>query len=396
MKKITATIIESEENSKNILKSYICDKVDIIQEFETQSDLSFEKQDLNTNILFINIDNNQEKTIEFISKIYKANNQIYIIAMGTNCTTDTIIKIMRAGAKEFLPKPIIENNVKEIFKKLEDSLTTEITTNKSKVITVFSNKGGIGKTSIASNLALELTNITTEKVALVDLNMQLGDVCTFLNINPSFNISYVANNLPNENSETFLLSTLEKYKKTNLYILADAPQIEKQNEISTQQISKLFEELRKTFSYIIVDTSNVFDEKALTILDNTDFIMLVSIVNLPAIRNCQRCLNVFEELGYDSEKTKIVVNRYMENDEVKIEDLEKALDKKVFWKIPNNYFTIMSAINKGVPTNVINPESNIAQSYRELATILADNIYKQKIAKKIVRTKMININSLMI
>ena len=122
--------------------------------------------------------------------------------------------------------------------------------------------------------------------------------------------------------------------------------------------------------------------------------MLVTIVNLPAIRNCQRCLDIFERLGYDKEKTKIVINRYMENDEVTVEDVENALNKKIYWKIPNNYFTIMSSINKGLPASYINPSSNIAQCYRELATVLSDNIYKQKVAKKIVRDPLINFKNL--
>ena len=84
----------------------------------------------------------------------------------------------------------------------------------------------------------------------------------------------------------------------------------------------------------------------------------------------------------------------MENDEVTVEDVEKALNKKVYWKIPNNYFTIMSSINKGLPASYINPSSNIAQCYRELATVLSDNIYKQKVAKKIVRDPLINFKNL--
>ena len=84
----------------------------------------------------------------------------------------------------------------------------------------------------------------------------------------------------------------------------------------------------------------------------------------------------------------------MENDEVSAEDVENALNQKVYWKIPNNYFTIMSSINKGLPVSLINPSSNIAQSYRELATVLSDNIYKQKVAKKIVRNPLIDYKNL--
>ncbi len=84
----------------------------------------------------------------------------------------------------------------------------------------------------------------------------------------------------------------------------------------------------------------------------------------------------------------------MENDEIKVEDVEDVLEQKVYWKIPNNYFTIMSAINKGIPVGMINAESNISQSYRELAAMLSDNIYKQDFGKKTSRKPLFNFKNM--
>jgi len=186
----------------------------------------------------------------------------------------------------------------------------------------------------------------------------------------------------NRVDESFLLSTLEQYKDTSLYVLADPPYLEQAEDITSDQIAKLFDVLKETFSYIVVDTGSSFDGKTITVLDNSDLILLVTIVNLPAIRNAQRCLELFERLGYSNEKVKIVLNRYMENEEIKTEDVEDVLNKKVYWKIPNNYFTIMSAINKGIPVSMVNDMSNIARSYRDLAGVLSDNIVSPVPAKK--------------
>ena len=289
---------------------------------------------------------------------------------------------MRIGAREFLTKPMKESEAIMAFTKLRElSLGNLSDNNKCKIISTFSNKGGIGKTAIAVNLALELANLTKEKVALIDLNLQLGDVTTFLDLNPGFDISYVVNNI-NRVDESFLLSTLEQYKDTSLYVLADPPYLEQAEDITSDQIAKLFDVLKETFSYIIVDTGSSFDGKTITVLDNSDLILLVTIVNLPAIRNCQRCLELFDRLGYSQEKVKIVLNRYMENEEIKTEDVEDVLNKKVYWKIPNNYFTIMSAINKGIPVGMVNEDSNIAHSYRDLAGILSDTIITPNPTKK--------------
>ena len=84
----------------------------------------------------------------------------------------------------------------------------------------------------------------------------------------------------------------------------------------------------------------------------------------------------------------------MENDEIRVEDVEDVLGQSVYWKIPNNYFTIMSSINKGIPVGMVNAESNISQSYRELAAMLSDNIYKQDFSKKISRKPFFNLKGM--
>ena len=286
---------------------------------------------------------------------------------------------MRVGAADFLPLPLIKKDFFEVLEKLYNDFTGgKQKKSKCRVITVYSNKGGVGKTSVATNLALELSKITKENVALIDLNFQLGDVTTFLDLKPSFNISYMLQNLDKIN-EDFLLSTLEKYKGTSLYVLADPPYFKETDEISANSITKLFNILRETFSYVIVDTSAGFDKKSMTALENSDLVLLTMIVNLPAIRNCQRCLEFFEKLELDKNKIQLLVNRFMESDEIKAEDVEEALGKKIYWKIPNNYFTMMSAINKGVPVAEINSESNVALSYKNLALMVSDNIYRQKL-----------------
>ena len=395
MKKISTFIIDSDNNSRELIRNFT-NELEYIQISDCYNSL---KDAFNAiikeqpQLIIVDLSNDKEDNYKLIEKITTTQIQTKIIVTAASYDTDSIIKAMRSGAREFLPKPILKEDLVNTLNKINEQIYGSDKTTNCKVITTFSNKGGIGKTSIATNLALEIANITKEKVALVDMNFQLGDVATFLDIKPSFDISYVVKNLDGTD-DSFLLSTLDKYKDTDLYILADPPYMEQAKDITPEQISKLFDALRETFAYVIVDTSNVFDGKTITVLDNTDFIMLVTIVNLPAIRNCQRCLDIFERLGYDKDKTKVVINRYMENDEVKAEDVEEALNQKVYWKIPNNYFTIMSSINKGLPVSLINPTSNIAQSYRELATVLSDNIYKQKVAKKIIRNPLIDYKNL--
>ena len=384
MDKISTVIISDEFSTKEVLKLFVSefDNLETIDDFNNYSDIfNILASSKGKSLLIVDLSTNKIKNLDFILQVTKECKNCKVLALSDNPSVELIIEVMRAGVKEFVPVPIIKNEFFEAIKKLVTEMNEPVKKNKCKIISVFSNKGGIGKTSLATNLALELAKITKENIALIDLNFQMGDITTFLDLKPSFNISYMLENLDKIN-ETFLLSTLERYKSTSLYVLADPPYFKQADNIQPRQITRLFDTLKETFSYIIVDAEASFDGKNIAALDNSDLIMLVTVANLPALRNTQRCLELFEKLGYDKEKIKIVVNRYMENDEIKEVDIEKVLSKDIYWKIPNNYFAIMSAINKGIPVSDVNDTTNVSQSYKKLAQQISDNLYRQNMVEK--------------
>ncbi len=383
MNKIFTVILSDEFSTSEVIKLFAgeFDNLEICQENDYSEAYKKIANYQGKSILLADLSAYKQQKLELILKVTKECQSCKVLALSDNPSVDLIIEIMRAGAKEFVPIPIIKSEFFESVNKLLSEFNETKKTNNCKIISVFSNKGGIGKTSLATNLALELSKITKENIALIDLNFQMGDITTFLDLKPSFNISYMLENLDKIN-ETFLLSTLERYKKTSLYVLADPPYFKQADNIQPRQITKLFNTLKETFSYIIVDAEASFEGKNIAALDNSDLVLLVSVANLPALRNTQRCLELFEKLGYDKEKVKIIINRYMENDEIKETDIEKVLSKKIYWKIPNNYFAIMTAINKGIPVSEINDSTNIARSYKDLAQYISDNLYKQNMVEK--------------
>ena len=373
-------VLDSNDNSREVLKAYL-EEFRFDAEIKLFSDyregLKEIKESTAKPVVFIDITNCDEKYFEIIEEVKLFTSKI--VVTSSDYSTNSIVRAMRLGAKEFLPKPVLKDDLKRIIGVFIQRGEEQDDTS-SKIITVYSNKGGIGKTTIAVNLALELAKVTKDKVALVDLNLQLGDISTFLNLNPPFDVSYVIKNLIDKKDET-LLQAFEKYKETSMYVLADPSYIEQSESITPNQISDLFKALKKVFPYIIVDMSSNIDPNSLKILDLSDWIMFTTIVNIPAIRNSQRCLNLFKSRRYTDNKVKIIINRYMENDEIKIEDIETTLGDKVYWKIPNNYFSIMDSINKGVTVSEINPNSNIANSFRELASKVSDDIVEMTITK---------------
>ena len=380
---IPAIILSDDNKLKELLSLYTKDSSlfePVCTDFSTDIDelISNHKK----SVLIIDLKENFSFFVNRIFDISKKCPECKIIALIEDFSVDSIVEIMRAGAKEVLSVPVIKSEFLDILSIVNDSMDKIVKKDsKCSVISVFSNKGGIGKTAIASNLALELAEITKEKVALIDLNFQMGDITTFMDLHPSLNLSYVLQNLDKINEE-FLLSTLEKYKDTNLYVLADPPFFKQAESISDKQIAKLVKLLKETFSYIVIDAEASFDSKNLSAMTESDYIFLVTIANLPALRNSQRCMELFERLGFSKDKVQIVLNRYMENDEVSEHDVEEVLGRKIFWKIPNNYFTMMSSINKGIPVCLANPDSNVSKSYRSMAMRLSDRIFREEAINK--------------
>lgn len=379
MQNSTVFVLDKNENSREIIKSFI-ENLDFVNEVKLYGDFTRGYEDIKQSenpIVILDISEDFAGLDEIAGKLKLVTSKIIITSV--NYSTNTIIKALRLGAKEFLPKPVLREDLVRVLSMLA-SISPENEVSQSKIITVYSNKGGIGKTTIAVNLAAELAKVTKDKVALVDLNLQLGDISTFLNLNPPFDVNYVIRRLIDK-EENILIKGFEKYKDLSLYVLSDPSYIEQSESITTQQITTLFSALKKVFPYIVVDMSSSIDSISLKILDSSDWIMFTTIVNIPAIRNAQRCLNLFRSRKYPSNKVKIVINRYMENDEIKIEDIENTLGESVYWKIPNNYFTIMEAINKGVSISEVNAESNIGNSFRDFAAKVSDDIIEQSVVQ---------------
>lgn len=384
--KLKVIIADSNPTARNIIKSYLKDieQVELCAEFDdVQEGLKYTGS-LSKCILFIDISENENEILNNISRLRKENRNAIIVSLSNSNSTNTIIKAMRAGSSEFLQKPVTETAFHNLVNDILQNFESGYSENACKIISTFSNKGGIGKTSIAVNTAIEIAEMTKEKVALIDLNLQLGDVSTFLDLTPAFDIAYIVKNLDNMDDET-IIQSLTQYKNSSLFVIADPVNIEKSKEITAEQIEKLLTRLKRIFSYIIIDVSTSIDAKSIKALDFSNLVLLIAIVNLPAIRNLQRCMNMFEKLGYSGEKIKLILNRYMENEDIKTADIEEVVKQKVYWKIPNNYLTMMSAVNKGVPVNSINPDSNIAVNYKDFASKLCDYLVTQKLQKNYTR-----------
>jgi len=365
-------IFEQESQTRAVILGYLseCNNIIVDKIFDNYNEgFRYVKENRPKIVLF-----SMTEDISLCNKIISRLSSIgiNIAVISENYTTSAIIEALRLGAKDFVSKPVLKSDLFEALNKCSQNETKSL--KKSQIISVYSTKGGVGKTVIATNLAVELARLTRDKVALVDLDLPMGDITTFLDISPTPNILNMA--LESEN----IKDACKQYKDSSLYVLAEPPKMEQIKGLNTNHIVKLFNNLRNEFPFIIVDMGTSIDKFNMTILENSDFILLTTIVNLPLIRNCQHCIDLLDNNKIDSDKVKIVINRYLENDEITVVDVEKALDKPVYWKIPNNYYTVMSSINKGIPVAEINENSNITENFSQLASHLLEDMFEKDLS----------------
>lgn len=369
-------IDESAENRALIQQTLMGDsQIEIMAETES---LVYGYEMIRQNrphMAFIDLRQNPDKTLETIQRISTYFRDTILVVSGTDINMSLLMSCMQAGAREFINRPMDPEQIRDVVAKYKPAMSVTGGDQTGRIITVFSNKGGLGKTTIATNLAVTLSQTIHKPVALVDLNLQLGDITTFLNLEPKQTIVDIAKNIGRVDA-TYLENSLAEYTYENakVYVLADPLNVEEAEEVSAEQINTVLTVLRSTFEYVVIDTTTSFDSKTLAALDLADDILLTSIVNLPCIRSSQRLLSLFERLGYDKDKVKLVVNRYFDGDEITPEDMEDTLEHPVYWKIPNAYQIVMSAINQGVYIGEIPNSKNIVKNFTDFAHQLSGKV----------------------
>lgn len=298
-----------------------------------------------------------------------------IFVTSSSNAPELIIAAMRAGAQEFLAKPINEhelNQAVERSRRRKDASTGRH--HRGHLISVFSNSGGVGVTTLAVNLGIALAQGESKRAALVDLNVQQGDAASLLNLEPRYSIIDACESGGHVDSDK--LQSCMSPHPSNLSILSVPSHPTVSDEISSHQIQSVLQELKAIYPYVVVDTPHIFEPRVLAALDLSSTILLTMVAAIPALRSAKKTLAYFRELGYASDKVKLVINRVSRNDRIEIKEIARTLDYETFWTLPNNYMAVSDALNTGKPLVTQKRLTNVAKSILEMAEtvhLISDN-----------------------
>jgi pilus assembly protein CpaE len=313
-----------------------------------------------------------------------------VVMMSVQGEADYLRRSMLAGAREFLVKPFSSDeltaSIRQVYTREQDKQNRLAAAPMvaapsggdgvvrdgpdGQIIAIFSPKGGVGRTTVAVNMAVAAATELGKSVLLMDGSFQFGDVGVLLNLNPK-NKS-IADLVPElEAGEPESLDTFVINHSAGIRVLLAPPTPEMAELITPAGVKRVLEALRHGHDLVIVDCTSWFNETTLAILDAADTILTMLSLEITSIKNMRLFLEVAEQLGYEQDKVKLVLNRADSSLGIRVQDVESSIGRKVDHTIVSDGRSVVYALNRGVPFFLSNREAQVSQDILRLAQAVA-------------------------
>jgi pilus assembly protein CpaE len=334
------------------------------------------------------LDNNPEKALALVTELAASAPKCSILVTSSSTDGNLILKTMRAGAKEFLTHPVKPEDLAAALQRVSRQRfgNASGSSRGCMVIAVAGATGGVGSTSLAVNLGCALAAEKAHSVALIDLDLSLGDADVFLDAIPEYTLSDVAQNVSRLDL-TLLKRSLTKHD-SGLYLLPRPIQLEDSRLITADDLTRVIGLLKATFTHLILDTSKSFNALDMLALAEADVVLFVTQLDLPCLRNVVRLMTSFRELGKLEEKVKIVVNRVgYDMGQISLKKAQETMGREIYWQIPNDYRVMVEVRNNGIPLIQQAPKAAITQSIGLLADALCGRLVETDNAESVSKVR---------
>ena len=297
-----------------------------------------------------------------------------LVLVADGVTTDVLRTAIRVGYSDVVDAPLDAAKVAGILAHIEKAaiIAGSAMAQKSKigkVVTIMSPKGGAGKTVTTVNVALALALMSGDasRVVVLDADLQFGDVCISLQIDPRHTIVDAARDI--EKLDEPLLDSLLSTHATGMRVLSAPLEPSLADEVSTQVVVKAIGMLKRMFDYVVIDTAPFLDEPVLSILERSDTVLLVVDMDLPAVKNAKLALDTLKLIKFPFEKIKLVLNRVNSKARLDIGELQRSLGLEVQAAVVSDKL-IPRAVNEGEPVVSLYPRSKPAKNFAEVAALV--------------------------
>lgn len=325
-------------------------------------------------IALIAIDSDTTKGLDLVAQVAAASPNCAALVLSGSQEGSVILRAMRNGAREFLSQPL---RLDDFLPALERIAQTQVSRNDdggrtkgSQIITIAGVCGGVGCTAIAVNLACMLAQNPENNVAVIDLDLALGDADVWLDIIPDYTIQDVADNISRLDF-SLLKRSLTKHS-SGAYLLPRPVQMDERPAISPDELRRVLTLLKSTFTHLILDISKSFGALDLAAMETSDSVLLISQLDLPCLRNVVRLMQFFDQRDGLSEKIKIVVNRMgLQDANISLNKALETIGREIYAQLPNDYISIVESRNNGIPLLQHAPKARITKALEQLAQQLS-------------------------
>ena len=325
-----------------------------------------------------------DASMEQVRMLHNQDPSLVLMLVAEEVTADLLRKGMRAGVSDVLEAPLDEEKIEaaiqqfahDVLRRQTPSSSSSTSASaegrdKGRIITVTSAKGGSGKTVLATNLALVLNRLPDTKVCLVDADLQFGDVCLVLQLEPRFTMVNASHELHHLDPE--LLDSLLTEHPSGLKVLAAPLEPAFADDITTAGLMQMLDVLKETYDYVIVDTAAMLDELILSLIEKSDDILMLVDMDLPSVKNAKLALETLRLLKFSTANVQLVMNRSNSKAKLDNKEIEGALKMEIAASIPSDA-VVAASVNEGRPVVETDPKSKVSKGFESVAALIAGKI----------------------
>lgn len=320
-------------------------------------------------IALVALDADPQKGLALVARLSQDMPATSVLVLSQSTEGSLILQAMRNGAKEFLNLPLQLEDFLAALDRIKQTSSTREGDGQvrgSQIITVAGVGGGVGCTSLAINLACVLAQNERNSVAMIDLDLALGDADVWLDIIPDYTIQDVSENL-SRLDYSLLKRSLTKHD-SGAYLLPRPVQLEGTPIMNGEDLRRVLTLLKATFTHLVIDVSKSFGELDLAAMNASDTVLLVTQLDLPCLRNVVRLMQYFDTVDGLADRIKILVNRMgLEDAQISLNKALETIGREIAYEIPNDYATIVDSRNNGVPLVQRAPKARVTRAIEKLA-----------------------------
>ncbi len=328
-------------------------------------------------MVLVDLDPDLDQALQTVQLIVRLSPEMGIIGVSARSDPQTIIKAMRAGCSQFVCSPIETDDLNNAIARIESTRMTVV--DLSRRICVIGSTGGMGVTTLACNLALELTHLTDRPSALVDLNLEFGDVACAFDCKPKYSVADLAGD--GADIDRGVVEAAMHVLPCNVHLLARPESIEDAHRVAPEAVERLLDLLASIYPNVVLDLPRGFNFFNAAAVNRADLILIVAQLSVPSIRNARRVYELLIQMRADPEKVEIVLNRCKADFErITPDDVERHFARRIFGMIPNDYRRVQASKDLGHPMLVDSPNSPARMAIHEMAKKIATELKSDEAA----------------